>query len=286
MCIAVTILPVMDAISKQLTTGYHPVQIAAVRFGFLLMLLAPLAWRRSGPAALAPLDRRLLMVRGILLSLSSIFFVSALAHVALATAQSIVLVFPLAVTAASPLVLGEKVGPVRKAAVAVGFVGALLIIRPGFGTLGIGELLALASALVYAAYALMTRRMAPMLAGRTSRLTQLLWTVAGASLLTGSAAPFFWTQPTPGDLALMAVCGVLSGMAHLLLIVAYSEAEAATVVPFSYLQIAFGAAIGYAVWGTLPDALSWGGIGLIAGSGIVVALRSRTPPQARGGGRM
>jgi drug/metabolite transporter (DMT)-like permease len=190
-------------------------------------------------------------------------------------------VFPLIVTALSPWLLGETVGPIRRGAVALGFLGALMIIRPGLEPVGAGQLFALAAAVVYALYAVLTRRMA----GGTGRLTQLLWTVIGALALTGALAPYGWRMPDATDLALMALCGVLSGIAHLMIIAAYSEAEATAVVPFSYLQIAFGAAIGYAVWGNLPDALSWGGIALIAGGGIVVALRSKTPPQVRGGGR-
>lgn len=281
MCAAVAVLPVMDAISKHLTEGYSPVQIAAVRFGCLLMLLIPAALWRSGRAALRPAGRNMLLLRGLLLSASSVLFISALAHVPLASAQSITMVFPLIVTAMSPWMLGEHVGPVRWTMVGVGFLGALLIIRPGLEPVGAGQIYALGSAVSYATYALLTRRMA----GGTGRTTQLLWTVIGALAMTGVMAPFAWRPPELDDLALMALCGVLSGTAHLLIIAAYSEAEASAVVPFSYLQIIFGATIGYLVWGTLLDALSWTGIALIAGAGIVVALRSRTPPQIRGAGR-
>ncbi|HSF93757.1 MAG TPA: DMT family transporter [Thermohalobaculum sp.] len=282
MCGAVMILPVMDAISKSLTEGYSPVQIAAVRFGCLLLVLAPLALRHGGQAALRPAGRGMLLLRGLLLSASSVLFVSALAHVPLATAQSITLIFPLIVTALSPWLLGEHVGPVRWAMVGAGFLGALLIIRPGLEPVGAGQLYALACAGVYALYAVLTRRMR----GGTGRLTQLFWTVIGALALTGVLAPLDWRAPDMADLGLMALCGVLSGSAHLLIIAAYSEAEATAVVPFSYLQIVFGGMIGYLVWGNLPDALSWAGIVLIAGAGIVVALRSRTPPQIRGAGRV
>jgi len=283
MCGAVVILPVMDALSKHLTEGYAPVQVVAVRFGFLLLLLAPVAVRRRGAAAaLNPPGRGMLLLRGGLLSASSLLFVSALSHVPLATAQSITLVFPLIVTALSPWLLGERVGPVRWAAIAAGFCGALLIIRPGLQPVGPGQFYALACAVIYALYALLTRRMA----GGTGRTTQLLWTVIGALAVTGVLAPLDWRTPGLADLALMALCGVFSGTAHLLIIAAYSEAEASAVVPFSYLQILLGAAIGYFAWGNLPDALSWGGIALIATAGIVVALRSRTPPQIRGAGRV
>jgi drug/metabolite transporter (DMT)-like permease len=281
MCGAVVILPVMDAVSKSLTESYSPVQIAAVRFGCLLLVLAPLALRHGGRAALRPAGRGMLLLRGLLLSVSSVLFVSALAHVPLATAQSITLIFPLIVTALSPWLLGEHVGPVRWAMVGTGFLGALLVIRPGLEPVGPGQFYALACAGVYAVYAVMTRRMR----GGTGRLTQLFWTVIGALALTGVLAPLDWRMPEIGDLGLMALCGVLSGSAHLLIIAAYSEAEATAVVPFSYLQIVFGGVIGYLVWNNLPDALSWAGIALIAGAGIVVAMRSKTPPQIRGGGR-
>ncbi len=282
MCGAVVILPGMDALSKHLTGGYAPVQVVAVRFGFLLLLLAPVVIGRHGAAAVlrAP-GRGMLLLRGALLSASSLLFVSALSHVPLATAQSITLMFPLIVTALSPWLLSEHVGPVRWAAVAAGFCGALLIVRPGLQPVGPGQLSALACAVVYALYAVLTRSMA----GGTGRTTQLLWTVIGALAVTGALVPLDWRTPGLADLALMALCGLLSGVAHLLIIAAYSEAEASAVVPFSYLQILFGAVIGYVVWGNLPDAPSWAGIALIATAGIVVALRSRTPPQIRGAGR-
>jgi drug/metabolite transporter (DMT)-like permease len=277
----------MDALSKHLTERYSPAEIAALRFGFLLLLLAPITLRHNGHAALRPAARGMLLLRGVLLSLSSMLFVGALAYVPLATAQSITLAFPLMVTALSPWLLGEHVGPVRWTAVGLGFFGALMIIRPGLQPVGPGQLLALATVVTYSLYTILTRRMAARhTERRTGRLTQLLWTVLAALVVTGAVAPIGWRTPDAADLALMALCGLLSGAGHLLLIAAYTEAEASAVVPFSYLQIGFGAIIGYFAWGNLPDTLSWAGIALIAGCGIVVALRSKTPPQVRGAGRV
>jgi len=280
---AVIMLPVMDALSKSLTTEYEPVQISAVRFGCLLVFLGPLTVLRNGRKALNPPTRTLLFLRGALLSVSSVLYVSALAHIPLATTQSIALVSPLLVTALSPWLLGEHVGPIRWSAIALGCLGALVIIRPGLQEVTTGQLLALASAGAYAAYVLMTRKMAR--TGGASRLEQLLWTVIGALVLTGALAPFWWKTPDLAALAVMALCGILSGIAHLLIIAAYTEAEATVVVPFTYGQIAIGALIGYTVWGNLPDALSWAGIALIVGAGVVVALRAKTPPPARSGDR-
>ena len=279
---AVVTLPVMDALSKSLTADYSPVEISAVRFAWLLVFLAPLTLRRHGLRALRTPKRGLLFLRGMLLSVSSILYVAALAHVPLATAQSIALASPLMITALSPWILGEKVGPIRWTAVMVGCVGALVIIRPGLQPVSLGQIFAFGSTTVYAFYLLMTRRMAGSGAGR---LEQLFWTALGALTLTGSLAPLWWTTPDLASLGVMALCGLLSGVAHLLIIAAYSEAEAAVIAPLNYGQIAVGATIGYVVWGNLPDAATWAGVALIVGAGIVVALRSKTPPQARSTGR-
>ena len=107
----------------------------------------------------------------------------------------------------------------------------------------------------------------------------------GALALTGSLTPFWWVVPDLPALGVMALCGMLSGIAHLLIIAAYSEAEATVIVPFNYCQIAIGATIGYLVWGNLPDAATWAGVALIVGAGIVVAIRTRTPQPVRHGGR-
>ena len=266
----VTILPLMDAMTKALTDDYSAAQILAMRFIFVFLVLAPPALAMPGNAMLAPPNKWLLLLRGALISCSSMFYVAALAYLPLATMAAITMLYPLIVTAVSPMFLGEKVGIYRYSAVILGFIGAVIVLRPTVDGIGTGELLAIGAPVCFSAYILLTRRMS----GQADKMTQLLWTVASAMVILCVVASQDWRPVTSEALGLMIMAGVFALGVYLSQIAAFDAGEASVIVPFSYLNIPTAAIAGYLIWGHLPDTLGWIGISLIAISGIVVALRS------------
>lgn len=269
MILFVSVLPILDSATKILTEDYHAPQILVIRFAFLLAVLLPPAFFVPANEMLIPANRGLLLLRGVLLAFASLFYVGALEHIPLATMTTIAMLYPLMVTAISPFALGEKVGVIRYTAVAVGFIGAVIVLRPTTDGLSYGEALGLGAPVCFTAYVVLTRRMS----GRSAPIGQLLWTMMGGLPILAFAAVSVWQPITAYALGILILCGVLSLLVYMLQIAAF-QGEASVVAPFSYLNIATAALAGYLIWGTLPDTVAIIGMGIIVASGVVVALRS------------
>lgn len=278
--LAVTLFPILDGIAKYLTDDYQVVQISWARSFFqTLTILAFISVFVRRPARIARTRRPgLQVVRGLIMVTSNLLYFLALVYMPLADTVAILFVGPLMVTALSVPLLGESVGPRRWVAVAIGFVGALVIIRPGLGVFQWAALLPLAVALLFACYQIITRS----LAATESPLTTLLYTsvVSVAPMLI--AAPFFWTPPTPAAWGLFACMGILAGAAHFALIKAYDFANASTLAPYIYFQIVSGASMGYLVFGDFPDRWTILGTAIIVVSGVYVAYRESRAKSAAG----
>jgi drug/metabolite transporter (DMT)-like permease len=235
----------------------------------MLVVFAP----RHGRALLASTRPALQVLRSLLFCGSSFLTFYALAFVPLATAAAISFTAPLIVTAASPLVLGERVGPSRAIAVAAGFVGALIVVRPGSGALHWAAFLLLGSAMASAVTQLLSRKLAAYDSPETSNTYMV---VAGFVLAT-VPLPFVWQSPDEiWDAALFAMIGVLGGLGHYYLVRAFELAPAPFVSPFNYAQILGAAWLGFLIFGQLPDFWTWCGAAIIAASGLFVLLRERT----------
>ncbi|MGF1630871.1 MAG: DMT family transporter [Kiloniellaceae bacterium] len=230
-----------------------------------------MALLRYGPRRLVPARPLLQLVRGGLLLASTILFFAAIARMPLADALALIFVSPLIVTALSPWVLGESVGPRRKIAVLVGFLGALLIIRPGFGSLQWPALLALGAGVVFGFYLLSTRR----LAGSAPPLVTLTYSAAAGALLMTLIVPAVWVMPSTVDLAAMAMMGLIAAGGHFLLIKAFDFAPASLLAPFTYSEIIVTTVLGLLIFGDFPDSWTWAGIAVVIGSGIYISLRER-----------
>ncbi len=264
------VLPFNDAITKILIADYEASQLLGIRFAFLILLLLPPAMALPAPVLRTPANRGLLLLRGLLMAAASTFYVSSLFYLPLATTTAISMLFPLIVTAVSPFFLGERVGIVRYSMVGLGFVGALLVVQPTTAGLGRGELLALGAPLCFSVYIILTRRMS----GQATQLGQLFWTCIGAFLITGVMAWQVWQDPDNFGWGMIILTGLLAFVIYVLQIAALSQGEASVIVPFTYASLASATAVGYAIWGELPNALALAGIGLIALSGVVIAVRS------------
>ena len=271
------VVPLMDGIAKFLSADYPVVEIVWARYFFHLLILLPLTVARHGPRALLPSRPLAQLLRGSLLLGSTIFFFAAISKMPIADALALVFISPLLVTALSPLVLGEAVGLRRGAAVAVGFLGALVIIRPGMGVMQLAAFWALGAGTLYGCYLLATRR----LAGAAPPLVTLTYTALVGAIVMTLWAPFVWTPPTPAVWVWMIAMGALAASGHFLLIHAFEHAPAAVLAPFAYTEIVSATAVGFFAFGDFPDGWTWVGIAIIAASGLYISRRERRLKQLR-----
>lgn len=272
MVIAMIVIPVMDAFAKLLSQDLPVEEVAWWRFVSGLLFILPITlWRYGAKTTLVPLQPGLQILRGLLTAGSSLLFFAAISMAPLADSLALIFLAPLVVTAASPFVLGERVGLHRWAAVCVGFIGALIVIRPGFGTVNLAMLLAAAAGLSHGAFLLVTRRLSrsgPPLA------TLCLTTIVGALSLS-VFQPFIWVTPELHHWLLIGGMGFFSVLAHFLLIKAFEIGTATLLAPFGYAEIITATILGFAIFGDFPDRLTWVGIFVIVASGLYITFRER-----------
>ena len=258
----------INATAKYLTESYPVPQVVWARYAFHLLAVAVLLGPRL-PGVMATRRLRLHLGRSVLLLLTTGLFFSGLSLVALADATAMMFVAPLLVTALSIPLLGETVGWRRWAGVAVGFTGALIIIRPGMGVMQTAILLPLGAATFHAVYQIATRAL-----GRTdSALSIIAYTPLIGALVMSVIVPFFWTAPDPKGGALMVLLGVLGGIGHFALIKAFQAAPASVVSPFGYTNLIWATVFGFVIWGHLPDLATVAGAAVIVASGIYIFHR-------------
>ena len=265
------VMPTSDAVVKYLVLGLPAIQLAWARFFFNLVLLAPAALWLHRRRAFAPAHPRLQLLRGGLVVAANLFFIAGVRVVPLADALAITFVAPLAVAVLSPVVLKERVGPVGWAAAALGFVGALVIIRPGLAGFSLAALLPLAAGLAFGSYLLVTRK----LAGTTPPLVTQTATAATGAVITTALLPFAWMPPDALQFSLMLVIGCGSCIGHLLITAAHEHAPAATLAPLTYLSIVSAAGLGYLLFGDWPDALTWTGAAIVITSGLAIGWQAQ-----------
>jgi len=210
--------------------------------------------------------------RSVLLLGSTLLNFFALRYLQLDQALAIVFSTPFFVAILSGPVLGEWVGWRRWTAIGVGFIGVLLVARPGYGGIHPAALISLAAAVCYAAYSITTR----LLSRTDSNETTLFY-----SNLVGAAAmlpvmPFVWTTPSdPVVIAVMIVCGAFGTVGHYLLIMAHRLAPPAVLAPFIYTQIVWVIILGYAVFADLPNRWTLAGAAVVVASGLYILHRER-----------
>jgi drug/metabolite transporter (DMT)-like permease len=269
---SVACFSVLNAMSKVLGQLYPVIEVIWARYAFAFILMLVLFLPRAGLDLFRFHNVGSQVVRGLLLFFSSFLYFHGLVWLPLATAASISLTSPLIVTALSARFLNEPVGARRWAAVCVGFVGALIVVRPGQAQFDWHALLIVGSTLCSAFYQLYSRRYGPTeRADASATMATIVGTVAAAPFL-----PFEWVTPTAGwHWAMMAGMGVMAGIGHYFVTIAYSQAPAAVVAPFNYLQLVGAALLGYLMFGDLPDFWSWVGAGVIVCSGLYIGHRER-----------
>lgn len=261
-----------DAVSRHLGQRYNVMSVVMIRYWAFAVFVVALAAARPGGLRAAVRSRRpgLQIFRSVLLVAEICITVLSFVMLGLIGTHAIFAVFPLLVAALAGPVLGEPVGWRRKAAIGVGLVGVLVILRPGFQVFSPMALVPLLAAFMFALYALQTR----MVARWDSAETSFFYTgIAGAVAIT-LVAPFWWT-PIRGwaDWGWMALLCFTSILGHYLLIKVYEVAEAGTVQPFAYFQLVFVTVLAVTLFGERPDLWTVAGTGLILAAGLYTIAR-------------
>lgn len=269
---AMAILPGIDVIAKMLGQQGMPItQIVWARMFFGAALTLPFALRRAGARVLLPQRPVFHMVRAGFLMLATFCFFSSLKFLPIADALAIFFVQPLVLTALSPFLLGEKVGARRWAAVAVGFVGTLIIIRPGLGGINPGSLLALGAGTSLALYFLMTRR----IAGSAPALVTTFHTMLIGTVVASGLAATVWVWPDDGQWLLFVALGLIAALGHYLITRAYDFAEASLLAPLAYTEMITSVALGWWFFGDFPDFWTFVGVAILISCAIYISVRER-----------
>ncbi|MCY4453629.1 MAG: DMT family transporter [Immundisolibacterales bacterium] len=280
MVLGASLIPAMNALAKYLASDYPVWQVVWARFLGHLIWMTLFFWPRRGFAFLRTARPTTQAVRSLVFFIANVCFITALPFVDLATASAVMFTAPIIVTALAVPLLRERVGWRRWTAVAVGFAGALVIIRPASTLFDPWALLVLVSASYYAVYQIWTRRLTLV----DSPETLIVYTAAAGALVTTVAFPWFARMPASvGDLAAFAALGLVGALAHLCIVQALKRAPVSTISPIGYFELVTAVLFGYAVFGELPDAATWAGAALIVASGAWIAFRGGR--SARPGGR-
>ncbi len=262
---------VMDTTAKYLMRDYPVGMVVWGRYVFHVLLFVPLLLAGRGRGVLTTRRPWRQLLRSVLLLLSTIFAYLALARMQLAEVTAIFFVAPLLVTALSVPILGERVGARRWTAITVGFIGVLILVRPGSGVFGWAALLPLVTAACFALYQIVTRQ----ISSADGPLTSLFYTALLGAVLASIAVPFQWHTPDAMGWVLLALAGFAGAAGHFFFITALTLAPASTVAPYQYVQIIWATLAGLIVFGNVPDPWTGAGAAVIAGSGLYVWQRER-----------
>jgi drug/metabolite transporter (DMT)-like permease len=268
-CTATFVFSMINVLAKWQTDSYPITEIIFFRSLFALVPVFGI-WIRDGVLASVKTS----MPRAHL-GRSTVWFISVYCTFAsyhllpMADAAAISFSAPLFLTALSAALLSERVGPHRWSAVAAGFLGVLVMVRPGMGILQLGALFGLGNAIFYALGSLAVRQMAS--TERTA--TIVFYTMLLATVLSGLALPFVWVPPTALDLAAMISMGLLGGIGQLLIVQAYHHAPASALAPWSYSSMIWAVLFGWTIWSEVPDVPVLTGGAIVIGSGLYLLHR-------------
>lgn len=278
-------LSTLDTSAKWIMAAGAPILLLAwVRFTVHLLLVLILVRPKSIRGILRTQRPYSQLLRGTVMLGATFSFFTALRYLPQAEATSLIFLAPLLVLATAPWILGEPAHLSRWLAALTGFIGILVIIRPGSGLDPIGTGFGLLTALLFATQYICTRRVAV-----DDPTTTLIWSGAVGAICLTLGLPYILIEALPFikdfgllEWSVLLGTGFWGALGHLLQIRAYRQAPASLLAPFVYLQIVAAAALGWLVWGHFPDAITWLGIAIVCASGIIIGLiewrRSAAPP--------
>ena len=274
---AAALFSLMDAGMKLLVQHYPSMQVTALRsLASLPLVYAYVAWRSSF-AAMLKARWPLHLLRGALAIVMLVSFVYGLRHLALTEAYSIFFVAPLMITALSVPFLGERVGAARWAAIAAGFMGVLVVLRPtGSSALTLGGLAILASAACYTISAIAVR-----ILGRTDSMESLMfWLISMLALGSTLLAWPHWQPIRPADAWIIVGVGITGFCGQFGVTYAFRHGEASVVAPFEYTALVWTISLDRLLWHTSPDRYTLLGAAIIIGSGLFLVRREKIHAEA------
>ena len=263
------VLPIMDGFAKFLSTDLPVLQITWARYFFTVFFVLPIMLFFFKKNLVRTKKPKLQFLRGLILLTANICFFYSISVISLAKALTLAFIAPLIVTAFSPFFLNEKVGVKRWTAVIFGFIGSLVVIRPGFLEINLASLSALGTGVLYGFYLIITRKLST---SDNPLLTLLLTGVVGAIIIS-TIVPFVWVKPSLDQWFIMATIGIFACIGHLLLILSLKYADASKLAPLSYFEIVTNIIIGYYFFNDFPDNWTFLGLFIIVLSVIYISKR-------------
>ncbi|NQV85284.1 MAG: DMT family transporter [Rhodospirillales bacterium] len=265
-----TVLAGMDGTAKYLALKIPIIMVIWGRYFFhTILTFSVYAARTRSLVFLKARSPGLQFIRAGALFGATCFMYVAITRMQLADASAIQFLAPVLVTALSGLVLGERVGPRRWMAVVFGFVGVLLVARPGSGVLGWTALLPLATAALLAVYLIMTR----IIHTRDDPAATTFYSTAVGAVVLSLVVPFYWQDLTAFQWAVMAAMGAAGSLGHFFLVKAFFLAEASMLAPFTYAQVVAAIVWGFILFGDVPSAWTLAGAAVVIASGLYVWWR-------------
>lgn len=274
MLLAMAVLSAMDATMKQLTDHYPPLQVAALRgMVSLPFVIAWVYWRERGFATLFRVRWRWHFARGLLAILMLTSFIYAIGEMPLSETYALFFIAPLLITAFSVVFLKEPVDWQRWTAIAVGFIGVLIILRPGFTAVGMSAVAVLIGATCYALNAISVR-----ILGRTdSTAAMTFWFMFMLAIGAGVLAMPNWQPVQMIDGWWLLAMGITGALGQIFITEAFKRAPVSIVAPFEYSSLFWGVLLDLAIWGKLPGPIVFAGAAVIVGSGLYLLHRERVP---------
>ena len=263
------IVPVMDALAKHLSFSMDVFQIAWARYFFSALFTLSLMIIFYRKTLVWSKNPKLQLIRGFVLAFSTLCFFYAISIISLPKALTLAFVAPITCTAFSPVFLKEKVGIRRWSAVLVGFLGALIVIRPGFIEVNLATLAAVSCGICYGFYFIITRKLST---SDNSLLTLLFTSVVGLAIMS-LFLPSVWVNPTLNQWIMMGLIGLIASVAHLFIILSLKYADASKLAPLGYTEIITNIIISYYFFHELPDNWTYLGLFIIVLSGLYISRR-------------
>lgn len=270
MIAATMIFSATNTLVKLMSDDYDVVQITwaryAFHFAFIIILL-----RTGIIETLKTKHLRMQLTRSTLLLVASLLYFTGFSLLPLAESAAMINVTPVLVTILSALILREVVGVRRWTGVLVGFVGAMIVIRPGMDTFTNAAIFPLGAALAYGLYQIATRHVSH----ADGPMTSIAYTALVGTILGSCVVPFFWTTPDAIGWGMMVALGITGALGHYCMIKAYSAAEVSVAAPYAYAVIIWMAAMGYIVFDDVPEIWTIIGAMVIACSGLYISQREK-----------
>lgn len=280
MALSGMLVSLMHVLVREVSQHVHPIEIAFFRNVTGLVMLIPFLLRQDRSLWKSK-QPKLQLIRSIIGSIALMSWFTCLSMLPVADATAISFVTVLYITVGAALFLGEKVGIRRWLAIIVGFIGTLIIVRPGSSLFGAGALVALVSTMFWAAAMLCVK----VLSRTDSSVTMVFYVNVYFMIFTFVPAMFFWTWPTPLLAGQMIVVGVMATLGHLCMAQALRAADTTVVAPVDYTRLLWAAGVGYLVFGEFPDVWTWVGGTVIFLSTVYItyreAMTKRSTPTAR-----